>query len=249
MKIRLKERFEKPRSHNSDASDPSPTGITVLSPSLGGWESIANGAVQCELLGIQNLISVRIARHNFGISCNQLFDASRHRQEDKYICSYRHTERAKNQVKWCLHRGDEVRPGKEVRFRFQDIILPRDINDATNKVLIHAKIVRSEEDDPPSHHTPSVHHFVSLTTSWSRTELERHPMQRNKSGASFWYPTYDIVMVAGPAKLDFWSEIGGVKKGEVCEVKYNEPGIYGDDSAGDVIGEVPEAVGHAVELE
>jgi hypothetical protein len=105
MKLRLKERFETRRSTSTSTPDgQSQEGIEVLSPSLGGWESIANGAVQCELLGIKNLISVRIARYNFGIACNRPFDPSRHRLEDKYICSYRHVERANNQVNWCLRR-------------------------------------------------------------------------------------------------------------------------------------------------
>jgi hypothetical protein len=69
---------------------------------------------------------------------------------------------------------------------------------------------------------------------------------RNKSGTSFWYPKYEIVMVAGPAKLDFWSEIEGVRKGEVCGVRFNEG--FGDDSISEGVGEVPAVRGGVVEL-
>jgi len=58
--------------------------------------------------------------------------------------------------------------------------------------------------------------------------LSKLPLLRNKSGTSFWYPKYEIVMVAGPAKLDFWSEIDGERRGEVCGVRFNEG--FGDDS-------------------
>jgi hypothetical protein len=117
MKIRLKQRFElRPNGQNTAQK------LTVLSPNIGfvslfslmisdmlskhhsGWESIANGAVQCELLGIQNLIPVRIARYNLGIECSSHYDPTRHRLADKYMCEWRQVPMAKNQVEWCLHR-------------------------------------------------------------------------------------------------------------------------------------------------
>jgi len=52
------------------------------------------------------------------------------------------------------YQGEKIKPGREVRFRFNDVILPKDIDKLTNRVKIQAKIVRSEEDEAPSHNTP-----------------------------------------------------------------------------------------------
>jgi hypothetical protein len=102
--------------------------------------------------------------------------------------------------------------------------------------VISIQIVRSEDDEAPSHNTPSVQHFVSITISWTRTELKKLPLLRNKTGTQFWYPRYDIVIVAGPAKLDFWTEIEDVKRGEVCGILFNER--FGDDSLGEGMADV-----------
>jgi hypothetical protein len=62
-----------------------------------------------------------------------------------------------------------------------------------------------------------------MTIVWDRAELQKLPIRRNDKGKEFWYPDINIVMASGPAKLEFWSEIKGKRRGEVMEVKYNEP--------------------------
>jgi hypothetical protein len=71
--------------------------------------------------------------------------------------------------------------------------------------------------------TSAVEEFVSMTTVWDSTDLQKFPIQRNNKGEVFLDPAFNIVMAAGPAKLEFWSEIKGERRGEVMEVKYNEP--------------------------
>jgi hypothetical protein len=62
-----------------------------------------------------------------------------------------------------------------------------------------------------------------MTIVWDRAELQKFPIRRNNEGKEFWHPDFNIVMATGPAKLEFWSEIKGKRRGEVVEVKYNEP--------------------------
>jgi len=73
-----------------------------------------------------------------------------------------------------------------------------------------------------------------MTIVWDRAELQKFPIQRNNKGKEFWYPDINIVMASGPAKLEFWSEVKGKRKGEVTEVKYNEPLRH--HSLGDAFG-------------
>jgi hypothetical protein len=62
-----------------------------------------------------------------------------------------------------------------------------------------------------------------MTIVWDRAELQKSPIRRNNEDKEFWHPGFNIVVAAGPAKLEFWSEIKGKRRGEVMEVKYNEP--------------------------
>jgi hypothetical protein len=57
----------------------------------------------------------------------------------------------------------------------------------------------------------------------NRAELQKFSIRRSSEGKEFWHPDFSIVMAADPAKLEFWSEIKGKRRGEVMEVKYNEP--------------------------
>lgn len=64
---------------------------------------------------------------------------------------------------------------------------------------------------------------MHITFSWDRADLDGVKVIEGKEGLKFWYPTYDIVMVAGPAKLEFTCIFDGVKKGEAQAVDYNSP--------------------------
>jgi hypothetical protein len=135
-----------------------------------GWESIANGAVQCELLGIQNLISVRIARYNLGMLCVGKCDLKQNRKQGQFRRESYQEDTAANQIWWCLKRvsqsplpppgftfhslqGSEVKPDTLFKFHFERTIPKDTITSGADKVETKVQIVRSDDDDAPPYIT------------------------------------------------------------------------------------------------
>ena len=65
--------------------------------------------------------------------------------------------------------------------------------------------------------------FVHITFSWDRSDLVGVEEKQSTHGKKFWYPSYEILMIAGPAKLEFACVYKGVRKGEAQTVEYNSP--------------------------
>ena len=68
------------------------------------WESIANGAVRCEVLGLEGLLTLRVARINIGLEHSAVWDSGEHLPEHKFKCQYTGRWRARDQIFWLLRR-------------------------------------------------------------------------------------------------------------------------------------------------
>ena len=70
------------------------------------WESIANGAVRCEAIGIGNIVSPRVSRFNVGI----VFDTNWNEERDfdvperRYVCPFNGKVMVSGRMQWYLKR-------------------------------------------------------------------------------------------------------------------------------------------------
>lgn len=82
--------------------------IEIQQPDI-AWESVAHGAVRCEILGYSSTVSMRVARYNIGWLISLPWDDNRgFRPEQKYRHEYDGAFRANNCVEWMLRRGQKL---------------------------------------------------------------------------------------------------------------------------------------------
>lgn len=85
--------------------------IEIQQPDI-AWESVAHGAVRCEVLGYGSIVSMRIARWNIGYSSSKSWgDGTGFHPEQKYHSQFDGTAMAKNCVIWLLRRGQKLEQG------------------------------------------------------------------------------------------------------------------------------------------
>ncbi|KAK4227814.1 hypothetical protein QBC38DRAFT_477037 [Podospora fimiseda] len=88
------------------------------------WTAVCRGAVIHALItggfstspAVQ--VSSRISRANYGIARSTPFVPGKHHEEDRYTCPYEGTEKARNQMKWYVLRGDETSKMSPKAFKF-----------------------------------------------------------------------------------------------------------------------------------
>jgi hypothetical protein len=70
------------------------------------WESIANGAVRCEAIGIGNIVSLRVSRFNVGIVFDTNWDEERDSDvpERRYVCPFHGKVMVSGRMQWYLRR-------------------------------------------------------------------------------------------------------------------------------------------------
>ena len=135
------------------------------------WESIANGAVRCEAMGIGNIVSFRIARFNLGMTYNAHFVDGRDTPEQRYVSEFDGSVMAKDQVKWYLTKvttissarpsslsltsiqGDRIKPGQEIDFKLEFMFYDTDFQPPPPAFSFVASLVQSGEENPPERKT------------------------------------------------------------------------------------------------
>lgn len=82
--------------------------IEIQQPDI-AWESVAHGAVRCDVLGYGSIFSMRIARWNIGYSVMKPWNEGKgFHPEQKYYCEYDGKYWANNCVTWLLRRGQKL---------------------------------------------------------------------------------------------------------------------------------------------
>jgi hypothetical protein len=140
------------------------------------WESIANGAVRCEAIGIGKIVSLRIARFNVGMVYDTVWDEHRDFDvpERKYVSDFTGAVMVSHRMKWYLRRvslpvesrichylatladpliqGERIQPGFQV-----DFPITLDFYDyqwrGKTEFALTAELMQSSEDDAPSRTT------------------------------------------------------------------------------------------------
>jgi hypothetical protein len=132
---------------------------------LARWESIANGAVRCEVLGLEGLLALRVARVNIGLLHTTGWRSSEHLSEHRYTCSYTGNWRADKQIFWLLRRvrshppdlrstsllahsqqHDRIKPNHRMDYEMIERVFEDEI--PADKIKIYFGLVRSEADNP-----------------------------------------------------------------------------------------------------
>ncbi|KAK4220587.1 actin-like ATPase domain-containing protein, partial [Podospora fimiseda] len=98
------------------------------------WTAVCRGAVIHALITTGGFstsppvqVSTRISRANYGIAQDLPFRLGKHPEADRYTCPYEGTEKARNQMKWYMLRGDETSKMSPKAFmfcRYYEIAIP-----------------------------------------------------------------------------------------------------------------------------
>jgi len=187
-----------------------PKKIEILQPDT-SWESVATGAVRCELLGFGNVVSIHRSRLHYGIAVVQWFVPGKHLLEDKYCCPYEGVYKATNQVEWLVSKGQEIKNGHSTLFDFETLFTEDEYDLASDVIEGVAVILRSDEDQAPSRRTAAVYQLVSTRPKFKREYILKY--KRKTSGASSCYfrVPFKIEMKMGE-RLEFISIIDGKRE-------------------------------------
>ncbi|KAF2675108.1 hypothetical protein BT63DRAFT_420337 [Microthyrium microscopicum] len=122
------------------------------------WTAICRGAVHraltlSNLPGIQ--VDSRISRLSYGIRFNSDFVDGVHREEDKWKSPYDGHFRARNQMQWYLHKGDEINSDHHVLKPWIQEHLLTEFNDQ-GKLAFRLTIYTCDLPDAPTRRTSDV---------------------------------------------------------------------------------------------
>ncbi|KAM3543706.1 hypothetical protein ARSEF1564_003366 [Beauveria bassiana] len=184
---------------------------TILNPpSEQSWTAVCRGAVRHALIhktvgknGIgatsskaikagSYIVQSRICRMGYGFMQNELWNSRKHRQEDRYRDSLDEEDKASNQMKWFLKKGDTLDGTSPSTHQFYRLLT------ASSKLDIEETLWFCTSDLLPSWETESVEKLCSI--KWNKSvDLSKLKAKTTWAGQIYYKLKYEIqVIVNGP---------------------------------------------------
>ncbi|THY77779.1 hypothetical protein D6C86_07246 [Aureobasidium pullulans] len=212
----LKQRFadeDRPPSYTSSvdevATQSEGSRFIVLQPD-NPWTAVVRGAV---MSGLQNdLVISRKARRFYGVVIVETWDANKHSLKNKYWCSVYHEWRARNQITWCIERGQSLPVKKPVLFNFNH---KWDV-DEESPTYVSPKIIVSDSVYAPIEYekTQETRKLCRLLTCLSNVPRE-HFKIAYRNGHPHRKLSYTIGVVVDSGGLNFDLRVDDIVYGQI----------------------------------
>lgn len=199
--------------------------IEVRQPDV-AWESVAHGAVKCDVLGLPSLISLRRARYNIGLHHTPEWKRGIHPRKLRFKSTFTDRWTVMGGIYWVLRRQAELTIDATQDIPYETNVWESDIDAVVAKrgkgLPIHLTLMASTEDNAPDHVTPMTRSFARMTVIWP---LDRFPKSRfaqhfSPSGRPYRKPGVVYHMQQNMAGMKFSYSMLGQHLGEVSEVDF-----------------------------
>lgn len=91
------------------------------------WESVAHGAVRCEVLGLGSIVSLHIARYNVGFTQRCKWEEGRYPVSMKHVDEHLAGFCVVKAIKWALKRNEKMENDKSVNLKQMCYVWEEDI--------------------------------------------------------------------------------------------------------------------------
>ncbi|KAI5795147.1 hypothetical protein EDC01DRAFT_74332 [Geopyxis carbonaria] len=185
----------------------------------GYWQSVAAGAVRCEMLGLGrvNPVNTRLCRLNYGTAYKIRFDPAVHRAEDKWECPHTGVTKATNQVQWFIRKGEEINANSHTLLENFSLLLDeqRDLHAERRSVMWTVCLVRSDQDAAPNYRNENVRNFVDIQCEIPIDVVRGVQPETSVDGRrKFWRMPIKVEISMGAVMLGFRCLINGNEVGK-----------------------------------
>jgi len=203
------------------------TPIEVQQPDT-AWESVAHGAVRCEVLGLGSIVSLRIARYNVGFTQRSKWEEGKYPESMKTIDEHLGGFCVHKAIKWALKRNEKMENDKSVNLKQTCYIWEDNVDKLMSSYsrkqeqMFYYDFVASPEDNAPKHPTKYTRAFASVKFPW---DIARFPktlfrLKESPSGRQFREVEFELHMQYSMAGMRFSYSINNVYAGEIHSVEF-----------------------------
>lgn len=212
-------------SHQSDDK----TSIEIQQPDT-AWESVAHGAVRCEVLGLGSIVSLRIARYNVGFNQNRKWEEGKYLPQMKRPDEYYGGFCVNEAIKWVMKRNDKLQNDKSVDLHqigkvWEDDIDRLQVSRSKQKVEnFYYSFIASPQDDAPEHPTKYTRAFATVKVPWDivRFPKQLFTLKTSPMGRHFREIAFELHMQQSMAGMKFSYSIDGTYVDELHTVDFHQ---------------------------
>ncbi|PYI00230.1 actin-like ATPase domain-containing protein [Aspergillus sclerotiicarbonarius CBS 121057] len=176
--------------------------VTVLQPPDAG-------AVYRGLDG--NQVESRIARRNYGITCNAPYIEGVHSPNDKCWDDLQERYLATDQMEWYIKKFSNLSENQPIRMSFSRGVRITD----TDGLLFQQKLMFCNSDGAPDRRNNETLQLCSLEADLRRIPRGLFKKRRNSQGVEYFKIHFELVLIPTSASLLFELEFNGVSYGSV----------------------------------
>jgi len=202
--------------------------IEVQQPDT-AWESVAHGAVRCEVLGLGSIVSLRIARYNVGFSQRVKWEEGKYPVSMKLVDEHLGGFCVHKAIKWALKRNDKMENDKSVNLRQMCYVWEKDIDqllssrsEKKKEQMFYYEFLASPEDNAPSYPTKRTRAFASVNFPWNVVRFPKtlFKLKESPSGRRFREVDFELHMQHSMAGMRFSYSINHMYVGEIHSVEF-----------------------------
>lgn len=158
------------KQYSLKGSRPRQYSTEIQQPDI-AWESVAHGAVACEILGYMSVVSLRIARFNIGIGENRPWhDDGRFVPQQKIEDPYDGKLYAEGCVSWAVRRGQKLEKNKYFSLVLWTCYWQSEVTDAIrsgSSLLIRNLFLASQEENASENFAPGARVFMVVDSKFN----------------------------------------------------------------------------------
>ncbi|CAC9884869.1 unnamed protein product [Aureobasidium pullulans] len=174
------------------------------------WTAVVSGAVMSGLE--KDVVVSRKARRYYGVVVSRKWDAATHSLENKHWSTIRSEWRARNQISWCIEKGQSVPVDQPVLFGFSH---QWDFDNGY-PATVEPRIIVSNAASAPSEFKETVETRTLCRLLTKLKDVPRkHFKTRTKNGKKNRRLDYSIGVLVNSGSLEFDLRVDGVIYGKV----------------------------------
>lgn len=210
------------------------------------WESVAHGAVRCEVLGLGSIVSLRIARYNVGFTQRSKWEEGKYPASMKMVDEHLGGFCVHKAIKWGLKRNEKMENDKSVNLKQTCYVWEDSIEQTTSsrsekkkEQMFYYDFVASPEDNAPKYPTKHTRAFATIQFPW---DVIRFPktlfrLKQSPNGRQFREVDFELHMQHSMAGMRFSYSINDVYVGEIHSVDFvTLPGEVENDEVMSIAG-------------
>ena len=193
------------------------------------WESVAHGAVRCELFGCSNMVSLRIARYNVGYSYAASWQEGLYLPEQKIPDEYRGGFTANKVINWVLRRNEPMKDRATHEFSMEGLAWEDQLQaiaaaPSIEKIFWFGQsLIASPEDDAPVYPTTKTRAFATVRVPWDLAQIpfDKVPRRISPTGKPYRAIRYDVSMEQNMSGMIFRYKLQGRSVGKSVNVDFH----------------------------